>query len=351
MTDGLESGPSTSSNNQTPVLASITVQAAISHDKRSVALKFSKGENTLWETAADTASIESMIAALGQSRSQMLDIVPSDIPEGVHPLAAYNPRWYVLPDADNRFATLWIRHPGLGWSGFGFPHHEAASIAKFLRKIVAITSAVYATPPGESSFGGDKFLVTSAGLGFYWYGKGERRIGPNPFAQVEYDSDRAAGIVAGSILERRLEEALRSRMKSDQVKISQNLFRPSGALGPFSTKIDLAYLLGFLSDGTYQDLTTIKNIRNDFAHELEIESFDVQSIKDRCKKLTLVERHVGPVPATDGPKIDRPDPYLGLPDYQQKLAEPRFRYVMTAQLISNRLGECADHLTDRTPWI
>jgi hypothetical protein len=84
-----------------------------------------------------------------------------------------------------------------------------------------------------------------------------------------------------------------------------------------------------------------------FAHELETDTFDIQSIKDRCKNFMLVDRHVGPVPtasAKDGqPQLaaNTPDPYSGLPDYKEKLADARFRYMMTAQLFSYRLGEGA----------
>jgi hypothetical protein len=188
--------------------------------------------------------------------------------------------------------------------------------------------------------------MTTEGLGFYYYGKGEKRIGPNPFEQIEFDSDRAAGIVAGSIAETRLEQALQSRLRPPDTsklrEIVQQLFRPSGALGLFSTKIDLAYLIRLLSDEAYKDLTNIKNIRNDFAHDLDQDTFDVPSIRDRCMNFILVDRHVGPIPALDTTIFaasPRPSPYMGLPDYQQKLSDPRFRYAMTAQLISYALGE------------
>jgi hypothetical protein len=246
---------------------------------------------------------------------------------------------------DRRSVVLWMRHPGFGWSGYGFSRHEAGNIAKWLRKIINVTSTRDTQSRSATTFGDDSFLITTEGLGFYYYGKGEKRIGPNPFEQIEFDSDRAAGIVAGSIAERRLEQALRSRLRTDMPTISANLFRPSGALGPFSVKIDLAYLCGLLSDVAYKDLSNLKSIRNDFAHNLELDSFDTLSIRDRCKNFILVDRHVGPIPASlptediTTPPQDRADPYLGLPDYQKKLSDPRFRYIMTAQIISFSLGQ------------
>ncbi len=45
------------------------------------------------------------------------------------------------------------------------------------------------------------------------------------------------------------------------------------------------------------------------------------------------------------------NPYLGLPDHEQKLADPRFRYIMTAQLISYRLGESSENPSGPLPLI
>jgi hypothetical protein len=192
--------------------ASINVSTVVADDRRSLMLRLGDGENAPLVAALDTASIDVLIAAIGAARSQMLEPVPLDL-IGTFPITAYDPRWYVRLDSENRFATFWIRHPGLGWSIYGFPRHEAGNIAKWLRKVTMITSTRDTQSPQATSFGGDNFLITTEGLGFYYYGKGEKRIGPNPFEQIEFDSDRAAGIVAGSIAETRLEQAVRSRLR------------------------------------------------------------------------------------------------------------------------------------------
>ncbi|MGH7238675.1 MAG: hypothetical protein ACREHG_01275 [Candidatus Saccharimonadales bacterium] len=332
---------------------SISVEIIVADDRHSAELRFKSEGKIMWVATADTTSLEGLLHNLGNTRSRLLEPVSIDLPPGVLPLDEYDPRWFVLPDTTNRFATFWVRHPGFGWSGYGFPRHEAGNIAKWLRKITTVTSTRETQSPLATSFGGDSFLITTEGLGFYYYGKGEKQIGPNPFEQIEFDSDRAAGIVAGSIAERRLEQALRSRMRTDVPTTAGKLFRPSGALGSFSVKIDLASLLGILSDDAYKDLTNLKNIRNDFAHELELDSFDVPSVRDRCKNFVLVDRHVGPVPAKSiiEDVADRADPYLGLRDYQRKLCDARFRYVMTAQIISYLLGQRSETSDGRLPMI
>jgi hypothetical protein len=337
----------------------ISVETTTADDGRSVALTFRADGAAAWSITADSSAIDEIVHALASARGQMSGPVPVDLPDGTHPLADYDPRWYVLPDTTNKFATLWLRHPGLGWSGFGLPRHEAGSIARHLIRTPAITTPDEkraSLPKEASSFGGDDFLIATSGLGFYYYGVGDGRIGPNPFEQVEYDSDRSAGIVAGSIAEQRLERALKSVMKKENEKASEFLFQPSGPLGPFRTKIDLAHLLGLLSDDAYKDLTNLKNIRNDFAHRLELDTFDKLTIKDRCANFILVDRHIGPrpeIPIDGSPQIpgDRPNPYLGLADHQARLADPRFRYVMTAQLLGYALGVAADSPSHALPFV
>lgn len=157
--------------------------------------------------------------------------------------------------------------------------------------------------------------------------------------------------MAGSITERRLEQALRSLMRDDAPEIAQSMFRPSGPLGPSSTKIDLAYLLKALSEDAHKDLVNLKNILNDFAHQLEMDTFDVDSIRDRCKNFMLVDRHIGPIPDQTPATLVMPNPYSGLPDYKEKLAEARYRFVMTAQLFSYRLGIASDSKDGVRPWV
>jgi hypothetical protein len=329
----------------------IDVDASVAGDRRSLMLRLGEPSSPLLMVAINTHSVDALINALGNARSQMLEPVPPDV-AGTYPITAYDPRWIVNADIQNKFATFWIRHPGLGWSIYAFSRHEASNISKWLRKVISVTSTRETQSPAATSFGGDTFLMTTEGLGFYYYGKGEKRIGPNPFEQVEFDSDRAAGIVAGSIVETRLEQAIKSQLRSDKPDISGNLFQPSGALGPFRTKIDLSYMMGIISDDAHKDLTVIKNIRNDFAHKLDYDTFDHPSIRDRCKNLILVDKHVGPPPSI-GSIIATPSvtSYLGLPDYEQKLKDPRFRYTFTAQHISNRLGEGSDNDTEATPFV
>src|SRR5207249_11487035 len=50
-------------------------------------------------------------------------------------------------------------------------------------------------------------------------------------------------------------------------------------------RAQLAYCLGLLGREMYEDLNTIREIRNQFAHEHRSLSFNDQSIKGRCQKI------------------------------------------------------------------
>lgn len=299
---------------------------------------------------ADTATVDQLISVLGAARSQMTPPVSHDTPPGERPLDGFDPRWRITSDTTNRFAVIWIRHPGLGWSAYGIPRIEAANIATVLRTVSTNCARREGRSSTATSVDLNHSLLTTEGFGYYYYGKGERKIGPNPFEQMEFDSDRAAGIVGGSIVEKRLEQALKSRLRDEKPQLLQEMFRPSGPLGPFSVKINLAFLQSFLTETAYKDLSTLKSIRNDFAHDLELDSFEIPTIRDRCSNLRVVNKHVGPVPSPDDPS-PRSDFYLGLPNHEEKLSNPRFRYVMTAMIIGNALGEAADQTEKNPPFI
>jgi hypothetical protein len=99
-------------------------------------------------------------------------------------------------------------------------------------------------------------------------------------------SDRAAAIVAATFVEQHLTSFLQSKLLKDE-PIMKELFRVSGPLGSFGTKIDLCYLHRFYSKAAWKELDTIKEIRNSFAHKMDIDSFDCQRMNALSRNLTL----------------------------------------------------------------
>jgi hypothetical protein len=109
------------------------------------------------------------------------------------------------------------------------------------------------------------------------------------FFDIESSPDRAAGIVAAAFVEDRVAEAIKSRLHSDKALIDY-MFRGSGPLGSFAAKIDLAFSMGLCSKDMWKDLTAIRKIRNEFAHNVLVASFETDRIRDLANNLTIGER-------------------------------------------------------------
>ena len=95
---------------------------------------------------------------------------------------------------------------------------------------------------------------------------------------------RAAGIMWPIIVERRIDNLFKIALRPDQ-KIYNELFRPSGALGNYGLKVQLAYLLGWIGEDIFKDLLPISKIRNRFAHCIEVKDFSDHKIGEWLNNL------------------------------------------------------------------
>jgi DNA-binding MltR family transcriptional regulator len=103
-------------------------------------------------------------------------------------------------------------------------------------------------------------------------------------AFYEQGSDRAVAVVCTAIVENRLTFLLKAAMRQDSA-VHNELFRSSGPIGSLGSKIRLAYMLRLIHEDVYRDLLLITKIRNEFAHNVAITSFDEPSIKSRIESL------------------------------------------------------------------
>jgi hypothetical protein len=157
-------------------------------------------------------------------------------------------------------------------------------------------------------------------------------------------ADRAAAIIAAAILEDRLTKTLIESLHKNP-KITDELFKVSGALGYFGTKINLGYLIGLYSEAARKDLDNIKEIRNDFAHKLTVTDFTSQKMRALSMNLKIVEGYV------EGPDISgftgtiftlsglgRRPIVIHKRNRDEALASPRERFIMSAQVLAALLG-------------
>lgn len=117
---------------------------------------------------------------------------------------------------------------------------------------------------------------------------------PAMIKQLGERSDASYAIVAGSILEDWLEEAIRAKTIKLSSQLNERLFKGYGPMSTFSGKIDVAYAFGLFKEETYNDLRAIKNIRNRFAHTPQVIHFQSSELTPYLQALTGWEKDCTP---------------------------------------------------------
>jgi DNA-binding MltR family transcriptional regulator len=104
---------------------------------------------------------------------------------------------------------------------------------------------------------------------------------------LEEESDRGSALMAAAFIEEKIGELLQL-FCVDNKKIYTRLFENNGALATFSSKIDLAFLLGIIPKNIFDDLHLLRRIRNDFAHKASHITFESSPIKERCYSFSVL---------------------------------------------------------------
>ncbi|WP_345884952.1 hypothetical protein [Shewanella algae] len=124
------------------------------------------------------------------------------------------------------------------------------------------------------------------------------------------DSDRAAAIVGASYLDELLREILLEYLVEDTNKNDKELFSGNGPLSTFSSRINLSYRFGIISENERKMLHGIRGIRNEFAHKLAGASFTDESIRQRSLNLSVPREMLMPndipIPRSHDEKVPLP---------------------------------------------
>jgi len=104
-----------------------------------------------------------------------------------------------------------------------------------------------------------------------------------------YESDRGCVLMSAAFIEDKITQLLKTYMIQD-LKKQKDIFEGNGALGTFSSKIDIAFLLGLIPKNILNDLHILRRIRNDFAHNAKPITFTTDYVKDRCNALQVVNK-------------------------------------------------------------
>jgi DNA-binding MltR family transcriptional regulator len=128
------------------------------------------------------------------------------------------------------------------------------------------------------------------------------------FDVMKSESDRGYVLVGATFLDEALEILLRSEMSQSPAVVKNTIdpmFTGMGPLRSFGAKTELCLALKLIYDEEYVDITSIRGLRNHFAH-----SYVDATFKDRKAVRTVTNlRHFGiaAFPITDAEK-DQSDP-------------------------------------------
>ncbi len=176
-------------------------------------------------------------------------------------------------------------------------------------------------------------------------------------AELEHDSDRAAGIVGAVLVEDSLTTLLQSRLWRDEDLVHE-LFRASGPLGAFSVKINMGFLMGLYSPAARKEMDTIKEIRNEFAHRVA-RSFSFERIRDLANNLSMSEKiefyiatqanvlYIG----TKGPAEHHDQLLPVIPPLAPEELIPRQRYLRACQFYTGALLFTAHAMPAHNPAV
>ena len=94
-----------------------------------------------------------------------------------------------------------------------------------------------------------------------------------------------------AILDRDLERLLRPRLRRQDEETWIRITDESGPLGTFSRKIALAHALGICNESQRRNLSTIRTIRNVFAHAKKPVAFNNKLIVDELRSTILPRKY------------------------------------------------------------
>jgi hypothetical protein len=118
------------------------------------------------------------------------------------------------------------------------------------------------------------------------------------------ESDRAAAVLAGSVLEKYLGDHIRLFLV-DHPSVDE-LFRGYGPFSSFAARINTAFALGLLTEKMRDDCNYIRKIRNHFSHHPAEASFLTSPVRELCANLSTAK----PIKTADGSIFHQTEPRL-----------------------------------------
>jgi hypothetical protein len=114
-------------------MAKIELAARTDSDRQHVLLELRMNGKPLGHIALSGSDTEHHIHAIARHRAKLADRVSRELDPGSRLEAIFDPIWETpTHKAAAQGLLLAVRHPGLGWLSFLFPHREAAALGQWL---------------------------------------------------------------------------------------------------------------------------------------------------------------------------------------------------------------------------
>jgi DNA-binding MltR family transcriptional regulator len=109
------------------------------------------------------------------------------------------------------------------------------------------------------------------------------------------ETDRGCALMAAAYLDHQLVRLFKAVLVQDAA-VQQQLLQPLGPMGSFSSRIEMAYGIGLLSEVVRRNLRLVRKIRNEFGHVAKPLAFTDGPIADRCRRLDLTPLEIAASP-------------------------------------------------------
>lgn len=102
---------------------------------------------------------------------------------------------------------------------------------------------------------------------------------------LDEEPDRSVPIVGMALLDSMLETLITTAIVTRPCSTARALLAPAGPLGSTSAKLMICYAASIIEKDLFSELQTLSEIRNQFAHRLEVSTFDSAAVTPKLMAL------------------------------------------------------------------
>ena len=130
-------------------------------------------------------------------------------------------------------------------------------------------------------------------------------------SEMKDEPDRSLAIITATFIDKVITDVFEKRLHTPTLsntklnEFNNNLYKNNGALSTLNNRCQLALVLGWLSEESYENANIIRDIRNKFAHRLFDIDFSDEKVKGKINNLTPNLRDYLGAIETDWDKVEK----------------------------------------------